>query len=73
MSKEFELEKRIARILATQYWAGTQEKRRKVAGMKRSEYIAKSLLNWIPAARGIITLVKKEIKNNGRRTSIRAL
>jgi len=62
---DIELEKKIAKMLATQFYNGTREtssKRKIVAGMTRDEYISKSLINWIPAARGIITLVKDKQK-----------
>jgi len=41
--------------------------RKKLASMKREDYIDKSLINWIPAARGIITLIKREIDENNNK------
>ena len=63
MDNNFELEKRVAKILGTQFWNGMQEKRGHIKAMQRAEYINNSLTNWIPAARGVITLVRRSIKN----------
>jgi hypothetical protein len=56
-SKEFDLELKIAKILATQYYNGWSSKRK--CDMARSEYFKKSIHNWVSAARGIITLIRR--------------
>jgi len=55
---EIEVERKVALILATQYWLGTQEKEG-IKDMSRSEYLNKSAIHWLPAARGVISLVKE--------------
>ena len=59
-SKKFEIELRVARILATQYYLGWSSSEK--CNMKKDEYINKSLHNWVSAARGIISFVDMERK-----------
>lgn len=54
MNLQFELTKKIARILATQFFNGSQQEMK----LSREKYLSLSMQNWMDAARGIITLVK---------------
>jgi len=53
---ETKLEKRIASILARQYYNGWKDK--KLCTMTFKEYQNKSLSNWLGAGRGMIDLIK---------------
>jgi hypothetical protein len=56
MKSQFKLEQQIAKILATQYFAGWRNPKKCV--LTRQAYVNKSLINWLPAARGIIDLIR---------------
>lgn len=55
MNLDFEVEKRVAKILATQFWSGWSKKDRCTLSIE--EYKQKSLHNWMSAARGILNLI----------------
>jgi hypothetical protein len=54
-SKEFDIQKQVAQILARQYWDGTRDSHG-IKDMTFKEYWNKSGPNWIGAARGVIHL-----------------
>jgi hypothetical protein len=58
INREIEIERKVALILATQFWAGLQCKDKLLREMTREEYEAGSLAQWIRAAHGVISLIK---------------
>ena len=61
--KEIKLERKIAKILATQYWMGMNSN--KIGKfMTKQEYINNSFIGWLLAARGVVLLVKRDLKGN---------
>ncbi len=62
--KIFEIEMEVAKILASQYYRAINNTDNSVNKMTLREYYNKSLINWIDAARGIISLVKNGKKEN---------
>lgn len=60
MNIDFEIEKKVAQILATQFWSGWSKKDR--CTLSKKEYMEKSLQNWMSAARGVINLVNNPHK-----------
>ena len=65
------LSRKIAKILAMQYWSGSRDTHN-IKNMTFRQYLNKSLMNWMPAANGIIYIIKNNDEYE-RRKVVKAL